>query len=249
MAKKFEVGDRVRINGARHTTIDAIDGMTGTIRAVVALGVYTVLADGPYPTAKSFLGGDYTVDDGWYVRAEYLTPLDARDDESTVDDTKRRFEVGDRVTIINANEEDRYVDYIVSETTKEDGIEKIEGTVRIVEQASGGDYFYAVVPIDERYRCPWDSDGLWLCDDDDVVRAESTPAATPRRSSSRSKKATTDAQPLDPKRINVVQVDISKAIVGDDFPARPSQAFKDAMCELLIGEYVRYGKNETDASS
>jgi hypothetical protein len=181
----------------------------------------------------------------WVVPTEHLRRIgDARDDESTDDassETKRRFNVGDRVEIVGTPRESLLSmagveSHIFGEITEVDGD---KATVR---------------PDDEAFQNDVDEDRAWFVRFDDLRPAssetsESTPAAKPRRSSSQSKKATTDAQPLDPKRINVVQVDISKAIVGDDFPARPSQAFKDVMCELLIGEYERYGKSETDASS
>jgi hypothetical protein len=203
-------------------------------------GVYEVRVDGPYPSAKSYYGEPY-IDSGWNVTSDHLTPLDARDDESTAADasseTKRRFEVGDRVEVVG-----------VPRTSIVESVDDHDSGVRLVGRVLARTAEYCDVLLDdERYRSDFDNQA-WLVRVEDL-RPETTSAATPRRSSSRSKKATGVAQPLDPKRINVVQVDISKAIVGDDFPARPSQAFKDVMCELLIGEYVRYGKSETDASS
>jgi hypothetical protein len=256
---KFNVGDRVEIIGMprRNLIGQACESDNGQAISAKILGranlggAWYVLPDERRYRDKGYLG------EHWVVFTEHLRHIDDAS-ESTADEasdadydapTTTRFNVGDRVTIINANSEDRLVDYIVSETTKDKSVDRIDGKVVAIDEAGGGDPFYAVVPADEKYRCSWDSLGGWWCDDDDIVRADSTPTATPRRSSSRSKKATPDVQPLDPKRINVVQVDISKAIVGDDFPARPSQAFKDVMCELLIGEYERYGKSETDASS
>jgi hypothetical protein len=173
---------------------------------------------------------------------------DARDDESTADDdasseTKRRFGVGDRVEIVGSSHES-----LISMAGVDDT--RILGEIIEVDDDKA-----TVRPDEEAFQNDVDDDRAWYVRFDDLrpvspETAETTPAAKPRsRSSSRSKKATPDAQSLDPKRINVVQVDISKAIVGDDFPARPSQAFKDVMCELLIGEYERFGKSETDASA
>jgi hypothetical protein len=237
--RRFSVGDHVEIVGTtRESLFEVIEKEDDGTRV---FGVVKFDEDGCPPDQESVLPDDRRFrnehgDDGtWYINHGDLRHV--VDTPSTADDSPHRYRKGDRVEIVG-----------VPRTSIVESVDDHDSGVRLVGQVIARAAEYCDVLLDdERYRSDFDNQA-WLVRVEDL-RPEATPTAKPRRSSSRSKKATSDAQPLDPKRINVVQVDISKAIVGDDFPARPSQAFKDVMCELLIGEYERYGKSETDASS